>query len=219
MRSAMAMIEMIFAIVIIAISVMTIPSMMSIADSASKGVAVDEDVLKRLSGEITKVSQARWDQNSIAPEFYPLLIAGDIQCDRIVGGTAYRLNPDSSMPCSTNVPLMAAAPGDGNLNLTQGIEQLHNRTYNLEVNATNDGKLYTIPITYNVSYVTATTSALNAAGVATATWRLGSSGAMNPTPSVAQTHLKRVVVRTESSILDTNMTLTFFKSNVGKFAE
>lgn len=216
MRSAMAMIELIFAIVIIAISVITIPTMMSIANNASKGMMVDEDVLKRVLGEITKISQARWDHNSTAPDFYPLLIAGDLQCDRIVSGTSYRLNPDSAMPCSTNVP--SAIPATGTLNLTQGIEQLNNKEYNVAVTTPDTATIYNIPIKYSVSYVTATLTGFNN-GIGTATWQLGSSSVMNPNPSGTTTHLKRIVVNTTSNDLGTDMTLTFFKSNVGKFAE
>lgn len=217
----MAMIELIFAIVIIAISVITIPSMMSVADSASKGMIIDEDILKRVMGEITKVSQARWDQNSTAPDFSPLQIAGDLPCsaDPLRGAGVYRANPDSHMACSNSGAMMAAAPANGDLNLSRGIEQLHNRNYNLEINAT-DGTIYTIPITYNVSYVTATlVSGPDANGTATARWQLGSSGAMNPNPSGAATHLKRIVARVQDTDPSVDMTLTFFKSNVGKFAE
>lgn len=224
MRSAMAMIELIFAIVIIAISVITIPSMMNVADNASKGMIIDEDILKRMMGEITKVSQARWDRNSTAPDFGSLQIAGDIDLpcnvDPLRGAGTYRANPDSSMACSANAPMMAVAAVNGNLNLTQGIEQLHNNPYNLEINATGaNNTIYTIPIEYRVNYVAATMSAINA-GVATATWTLGSSANMNPSNAGTQTHLKQIVVRTHNPANpDVDMTLTFFKSNVGKFSE
>lgn len=220
MRLAMAMIELIFAIVIIAISVLSIPSMMAVADNASKGMIIDEDILKRMMGEITKVSQARWDQNSTAPDFSPLQIVGDLPCtaDPLRGAGVYRANPDSSMVCSPNSPIMAAAVADGNLSLNFGIEQLHNNPYVLEVNATG-GNIYTIPIEYTVSYVTATHNAINGAGVATASWVLGSSGTPNPNPSANQTHLKRIVATCVDNDPNVNMTLTFFKSNVGKFSE
>lgn len=216
------MIELIFAIVIIAISVLTIPSMMAVADNATKGIMIDEDILKRMMGEITKVSQARWDQNLSAPEFRPLWIGGDLGCTRAdpLGGSAwYRINPDSSMPCDAagNGPLMAVAPANGDLNLSKGIEQLHNATYNLDINATG-GNIYSIPISYDVHYVVSTISAINA-GVATATWQVGSSTAPNPNSAAAKTHLKRVVVRCNSNNPDIDMSLTFFKSNVGKFSE
>lgn len=223
MRKAIAMIELIFAIVIIAISVLSIPSMMAVADNASKGIMVDEDILKRMMGEITKVSQARWDQNSTAPDFRPLRIAGDLDCNRpdpLGGAGWYRANPDSSMMCGVGGPMMAVNPAAGNLNLSQGIEQLHNNPYNLDINVTGATGSYSVPIEYRVSYVTATISAING-GVATATWKLGSSTDMNPLPAaVNATHLKRIVARVQkANNPDVDMTLTFFKSNVGKFSE
>lgn len=221
MRSAMAMIELIFAIVIIAISVISIPTMMNVADNVSKGMIVDEDILKRMMGEITKVSQARWDQNSIAPDFSPLQIAGDLPCtaDLLRGAGTYRANPDSSMLCSTNAPAMMAAPANGNLNLTQGIEQLNNNPYNITVTRSDLIAVYQIPISYNVSYVDARMSNI-VGGIATATWTLGLSTNMNPNPAGAVTHLKRIVVRTNKAVdPEVDMTLTFFKSNVGKFSE
>lgn len=219
MHKAMAMIELIFAIVIIAISVITIPSMMNIANSASKGMMIDEDILKRMMGEIVKVSQARWDRNSTEPNFYPLQIAGDLPCDRNVSGILYRRNPDSSMPCSTNVPSMGTAPSNGDLNLSRGIEQIHNNAYNIEINATN-GMIYTVPIIYNVSYVNDTLVDPDANGIATTTWQLGSSTSMTPNASGTQSHLKRIVARVNNANNpNVDMTLTFFKSNVGKFAE
>lgn len=221
MRSAMAMIELIFAIVIIAISVITIPSMMNVADNVSKGMIVDEDILKRMIGEITKVSQARWDESSTGPDFSPLQIAGDLPCaaDPLRGAGTYRANPDSSMVCSANVPAMAAAPDDGTLNLTQGIEQLHNNPYAISVTRSDGVAVYQIPISYNVSYVDATITNI-VGGVATATWTLGLSTDMNPNPAGAATHLKRIVVRANRPANpEVDMTLTFFKSNVGKFSE
>lgn len=222
MRKAIAMIELIFAIVIIAISVLSIPSMMAVADNASKGIMVDEDILKRMMGEITKVSQARWDQNSTAPDFRPLRIAGDLDCNRpdpLGGAGWYRANPDSSMMCGVGGPMMAVNPAAGNLNLSQGIEQLHNNPYNLDINVTGATGSYSVPIEYRVSYVTATISAING-GVATATWTLGSSTDMNPLPAANATHLKRIVARVQkANNPDVDMTLTFFKSNVGKFSE
>jgi hypothetical protein len=220
MRLGMAMIELIFAIVIIAISVMTIPSMMNVADNVSRGMIIDEDILKRMMGEITKVSQARWDQNVSAPDFAPLQFGVDMVCapDPTRGAGNYRANPNSMILCSDNGPMMAANPADGDLNLSRGIEQLHNEPYDLEVNVTGAATMYTVPIEYDVSYVTATTSAING-GVATATWQLGSSDDLHPGAAGAATHLKRVVATVQDDDPAVDMTLTFFKSNVGKAAE
>lgn len=220
MRSAIAMIELIFAIVIIAISVLSIPSMMAIANNSSKGVMVDEDILKRMLGEITKVSQARWDENSTAPDFRPLSVSsGGLDCDHNVSGIYYRRNPNSNMICSTNPPMMAVSPVTGDLNLRRGIEQLHNQPYNLDINTTS-GNVYIIPIDYHIKYVSDILNSFNnVTGVGTATWQLGSSSDPSPTGVANASNLKRVVVRCMDSKTDTNITMTFFKSNVGKFSE
>ncbi|MBD3806961.1 type II secretion system protein, partial [Sulfuricurvum sp.] len=99
-HSGIAMIELIFAIVIIAISVLTIPSMMNIADESAKGIMIDEDVLKRMSEEIVKVSKARWDQNysdetnASDAQYKVLQISNECWDD---GGVWRRRNSDSLM--------------------------------------------------------------------------------------------------------------------------
>lgn len=210
MRPAMAMIEVIFAIVIIAISVMTIPSMLAVADTASKGMMVDEDVLKRMMDEITKVYSTRWDQNSVAP-FGPLQSTeANLSCSR--DGGLYRSNPNTTRECLLGIlPNMAIAPVNGTLNLSQGVEQLHNNPYNIMID-TNDN--YVVPMRYDVSYVDSTIGALNVNGTAAAIWKLGAGS-----NAVSQTNLKRIVVTSESANSKTNIVLTFFKSNVGMVSE
>lgn len=217
MRSGMTMIELIFAIVVIAISIVSIPSMMSVASQATKGITVDDDVLKRMAGEMVKVFQTRWDGNYVFAEGNgPLLITttNDLNCSPRAGSTlSYRLNPDSMVQCNENnaSPLMPATPPTGSGNLQNGIEQINNFPYDLVINA-GGGELYRVPITYQVSYVDST---VNVNGnTATATWRLGSSSDMNPNPS-GTTHLKRVVARCAGNAPDVDISLTFFKSNKG----
>lgn len=225
MRRAIAMIELIFAIVVIAISVLTIPSMLAIANNGLKGQTIDEDILKRINGEIIKVSQARWDRNSTAPDFRPLQITGDthLPCNRADvtgGGGAFRANPDSSLRCAdaTNVPMMATAPAKGDLNLSKGIEQLHNKNYTLTIRDPANNNLYTVRMDYTVSYVQAAMTVFNGSR-GQATWVLGSSTTKNPLPSGTKTHLKRIVVHAENAQNNVDTTLTFYKSNVGKFYE
>jgi len=59
-RPAMAMIELIFAIVIIAITVITIPVMINVAGELSKRMSIDDDVMTRLSSQMIDKFQARW---------------------------------------------------------------------------------------------------------------------------------------------------------------
>lgn len=216
-RLAMAMIEVIFAIVIIAISVMTIPSMMNIADNASKVMVIDEDVMARLAGWTLDKFQARWDGNYSASGSGPLNISGtsDLNCSRAGG---YRIGSDenvSSMQCNMSA-WNSAIPNpstDGNLSL--GIEQLNGGSETITITPAG-GASYNVTATYSVRYVTATVTPLSGSNEQNATWVLGSSTNMAPDGSLnSPTHLKRVVTRFQNAGSDIDTTLTFFKSNKG----
>ena len=213
MRQAMAMIELIFAIVIIAISVITIPTMITVADNAAKQITIDDDVMSRLSGFMIDKFQARWDGNYWASGSGPLLIAGDVDlpCARVVGGSNFRINPDSSIPCNPAGSSPTAIPGAGSGVLGNGIEQLNGGTEPITITAAS-GESYDITATYAVSYVDSTVAV--AGNTATATWTLGSSAAMVP-GATGVSHFKRVVARFNDADLQTDMVLTFFKSNKG----
>lgn len=215
MRSAIAMIELIFAIVIIAISVISIPTMISVADKASKVIAIDEDVMARLSGWTLDKFQARWDGNYSASGSGPLTITdiSDLNCSRAGG---YRIGSDenvSSMQCNltawnTAIPTPST---DGNLSL--GIEQLNGGSESIVITPTG-GASYNVTATYEVDYVSSTVSPLTGSNTQTATWILGSSGSMDSGTVGTASHLKRVVTNF-AGVGDTNITLTFFKSNKG----
>jgi len=81
MRSGTTMIELIFSIVIMAIVMLSIPSMMSVADQASKRAIIDDDVLSRLMGWTMEKSQARWDGNYSASGSPIIHISGNLGCD------------------------------------------------------------------------------------------------------------------------------------------
>lgn len=212
MRHAMAMIELIFAIVIIAISIMTIPSMMSVADKASKGMAIDDDVMSRLSGWTIDKFQARWDGNYGASGSGALNIPtmDDLNCSRGRGNVWYRIGSDengSSMQCNT-VATPSAIPSPGTGILANGIEQLNGGSESISVTPAS-GTPYSITATYSVAYVDST--AVATGNTVTAVWTLGSSSAMSGTT----THLKRIVTRFNDATLGVDTTLTFFKSNKG----
>lgn len=223
MRSAMTMIELVFAIVIIAISVVSIPSMMSVANNASKRAVLDEDVMFRLGGWVLDKFQGRWDGNYSASDSGPLNINNmkDLNCSRTGG---YRIGSDentSSMKCNLTaspsvIPTVAGNnPGEADGNISKGIEQLNNGSETISITASN-GVVYNVTATYSVAYVDSTVT--TAGNTQTATWILGSSTNMNPPSPSGNTgntisHLKRVVTRFNSS--DVDITLSFFKSNKG----
>lgn len=218
MRPAMAMIELIFAIVIIAISVMTIPSMMNVADQASKGMAIDDDVMARLSGWTLDKFQARWDGNYSESGSGPLNIntIGDLNCSRDGG---YRIGSDenvSSMQCNMNAS-PSAIPADGSGILANGIEQLNGGNAGngekITITPTN-GTPYEVTATYEVDYVTSTVANGADANSKIATWTLGGTTFDTATTGTTS-HLKRVVTRFNNPATNTDIVLTFFKSNKG----
>lgn len=218
MRRAIAMIELIFAMVIIAISVISIPTMISVADQASKQMIMDDDVVSRIAGWTMDKFQARWDQRYAASGSNLLVISGtaDLGCSRGSGSVRFRANPDSAVMCDdqnlspSGIGSAGAGTADGNL--TKGIEQLNGGSETLTVSAAT-GEHYTITASYAVGYVEAGLTSVSD-NRATATWRLGSSTDMNPDAS-GTSHLKRVVTRFNNAALGVDTTLTFFKSNKG----
>jgi len=219
MRPAMAMIELIFAIVIIAISVISIPVMVSVADKINKQITIDDDVMSRLSGWTIDKFQARWDQNYAASGSGPLWIAGDLGCSRGSGTVWYRANPDSQAQCDEQNRTGSTIPADGNGSLASGIEQLnHGNAGNGESISITPagGTTYNVTATYEVRYVSSALDGPPVNNTATATWVLGSSTNMAPDGSLnVPTHMKRVVTRFQDTTLGVDTTLTFFKSNKG----
>lgn len=235
MRLAMAMIELIFAIVIIAISVMTIPTMMSISGEASKRIILDDDIMSRLSAQMVDKFQARWggeyvvDLNQSTPTYMSSITSvNDLNCSRMVGADYFRINPHSTMECNlTQVPLaIPATVGNGanqaDGNVSKGLEKLNGGTETLSI-ISSTGQSFDINATYNVRYVDANITPNNhSANTVTATWRLGSSGTIASDNDGDmgvnvddRTHLKRIVVRFWNTTLGIDTTLTFYKSNIG----
>lgn len=216
----MAMIELIFAIVIIAISVLSIPSMMNVASEASKSAVIDEDIMSRLSGWTLENFQARWDENYLASGSMILhQDEGGLGCV-MRDGMLYRENNDSTVPCTNAlapsfIPTYPNINADGNL--SKGLERLNGGTETIMIKAAS-GEEYDVNATYRVSYVS---SAVATSGnTQTATWVLGSSANLSPDEELGatvanRTNLKRVVTQFYNQELDVDTTLTFFKSNKG----
>jgi len=185
MRRAMAMIELIFAIVIIAITVVTIPVMMNIASDLSKRMSIDDDVMTRLSSQLIDKFQARWggeyigvDNNDSTPIYISSISTlADLNCSRTDGIHFWRLNPNSTAECNTTqvpvaIPAVAGnGVGEANGNVAGGLEMLNAGTETLSVTSST-GEMLNINATYNVRYVNSSIAIVG--NTATATWRLGS---------------------------------------------
>ena len=213
MRSAIAMIELIFAIVIIAISILTIPTVVAIAGNASNVLLNQENVVYELARVANDKFQSRWDGNYSNMNTAPLQLVGmtDLNCSAS-GGTSrigYALG-SSFLTCNPiGIPSTILALGDGNV--SRGIEQLNGGTEKIRVTGTS----YDINASYHVRYVPSAPTALNENRV-DANWTLGSVTTPNPADGslVPNSHLKRIVV-VFSEAGGTQAVLTFFKSNKG----
>lgn len=101
-RSAFTLIELIFAIVIIAITVLTIPVMSRITEKGIENSIVQEAIFAAAT-ELNEIVTLHWDANSIdpaRPNSYAKVIDIDGKCDDNTSSPRYRL-----MPGQINQPL------------------------------------------------------------------------------------------------------------------
>jgi len=71
-----------------------------------------------------------------------------------------------------------------------------------------------VTATYEVDYVPSSVTQVTS-NTQSAVWILGSSNSINTNVTGTTSHLKRVVIRFNDTTLDTDVVLTFFKSNKG----
>ena len=94
-RSAFTLIELIFAIVIIAITVLTLPMMSRVTAKGIENSIVQEAIFAAAT-ELNEVTTLHWDANSInpaAPNSYAKVIDITGQCDDNTSSPRYRLLP------------------------------------------------------------------------------------------------------------------------------
>lgn len=222
MRKAIAMIELIFAIVVIAISVVTIPTMMAIANNSNKTMVLDDDVMLRLKSETLEIFQSRWDGNYGLDENSSMgrivnTASGNYECD---DDDFKRKNKLTTRLCSDTNLTASAIPNSGSGDVRNGIEQLNGFDQDVIEIVTTDASLgaesIDIDVEYGVSYVS-DNFADHDGGKSRKdiVWRLGFSDNLAPSASASTTNLKRVVVNFKNEDLGVDTTLSFFKSNIG----
>lgn len=216
-RPAIAMIELVFAIVIIAIVMLSIPMIIRVMNQ-SQELSLGQEIFAKMYAQAQKKSMNPWDQQVSNIALNPNDTNGtilwvsstpDLNCSRLVGSTYYRNNTISTRVCNQAF-LAASAIGTGDGNGTLGIE--HYNDTNITIKDTMNGDYSAI---IEVGYVSSAVDAENNLGHFTTTWTLGNdqtgSGA---TASANSTHLKRVVM-TFSKTGKPTSTFTFFMSNIG----
>ena len=94
-KSAFTLIELIFAIVIIAITVLTLPMMSRITEKGIENSIIQEAIFAEAT-ELNEATTLHWDANSIdptAPNSYAKVIDINGQCDDNTSSPRYRLLP------------------------------------------------------------------------------------------------------------------------------
>lgn len=93
-RSAFTLIELIFAIVVISISVMSLPTMTQSINKGIEGNIVQEAIFAA-STELNQAVAANWDDNSLADgnNSYARVINISGDCDNNITSATYRLRP------------------------------------------------------------------------------------------------------------------------------
>jgi hypothetical protein len=177
-RSAMAMIELIFAIVIIAISILTIPTVVTIAGNASNVLLLQENIVYELSRVANDKFQARFDGRYANMGSLPLRLnpdTGDLNCNASGGtsrigynvGTATLACEDVGITPSAIPAVAGSGTGQADGNVSRGIEMLNSGTETLSIANT----ALSINASYHVRYVNS--SATVACNTVTAQWKLG----------------------------------------------
>lgn len=214
-RPAIAMIELIFAIVIIAIAMLSIPMIVRVMNQ-SEELSLGQEIFAKMYAQAQKKSMNPWDRHVSDIVRNPddtngtvLFIDGgnvDLNCSRLVGSNRYRNNTISTRVCNQAL-LAASAIGAGDTNGTLGIEH-YNDTNITIVDPINGNYNAHIVVEYVSDTATETSN-----GHIAATWVLGNDSTPSGAGS-APSNLKRVVMTFTKSGKPTS-TFSFFMSNIG----
>lgn len=160
MRRAIAMIELIFAIVIMGIVFTAAPMLISTATQSSY-VAIQQESINEVASQVNIIMGYQWDENNtdITRRATILHTSGDSNLsDENLTGRRYGTPNVSyrSFLTSTGLELNASAIGeDGSGEIKDDIDDFHGTTYLIEVQAASDKDYIdtNISIDNNISYI------------------------------------------------------------------
>lgn len=222
------MIELIFAIVIVAIVMLTIPMIIRVMNQ-SQELSLGQEIFAKMYAQAQRKSMNPWDQSVSRIVLNPedtngtILIvndgSADLNCSRLVGTTFYRVNNISSRECNQAFLAASAIPAqDNNLSGMWGIEQYNDEAYIVQDTLNGNYEIRMVVAYVNDGAVDAVHN-----GRYATTWQLGNSSSPSGATAAANaTHLKRVVMR--FTRVDNNgipiatmpvTTFTYFMSNIG----
>ena len=106
MRKGIALLELIFAMVVIAITLLAVPNLIQQTTKASNQVVTQESVSTAAS-QINMIMSLFWDENATDPKYNnPVLVVGQsnpdlVEANKTISGTAYFLARRAGSPKST----------------------------------------------------------------------------------------------------------------------
>jgi len=218
------MIELIFAIVVVAIVMLTIPMIIRVMNQ-SEELSLGQEIFAKMYAQAQRKSMNPWDENVTNLLFnFPadgtvLMInaTDDLNCSRQIGTNLYRENNISTRECNQAL-LTPSAIINGDKNGTLGIEHYNNTTYTVKDTLNGDYQVHIV-----VAYVDDGDKDIVHNGNYTTTWEIGNDTSPSGATAAANaTHLKRVVMRFTRLDGSSNpvpsipvTTLTFYMSNIG----
>lgn len=225
MRNGVAMIELIFALVVMGIVMMSAPMMISTA-SQSTLVTVQQDAIASSASEIGMILTRDWDANGtdITTES-PILIVtnGDAQLNMVLSPDGNSSGRRAGTPVSSSRKSFSSissverdatadtAFSDGD---TDDIDDFNGNTVTLTGARSSYGDVAdaNISIGISVSYISDTPSA--------GTYNselLTLNNPFNTNVTAVTTNIKSITTQTTSTNLDTNIILQAFSCNIGTY--
>jgi len=214
-RPAIAMIELIFAIVIMGIVMMSAPMLISTA-SSSVSVALQQASINEAVSRVSMILTHEWDQNDLNDTCVPPVLhvtSGDSELDEN-GSTGRRIG----VPLTSNSRTFKCGISEFNASLTvDGKDDIDDFTNSTSVNLDNGG-------TGGIDYIETNTTITIATSVGyvdkNATYSNASFAYDFPgaTTGSSSTNIKAIQVTvTSSAFTDRNIVLNAFSSNIGGY--
>lgn len=213
MRSAMSMIELVFAIVIMGISVMSLPLILTQVQS-NNAFAMQQEAILAAKTKIGDILTYEWDENSYdttAQRAYVLDTASDAELSRIAGttlrvGHVNAENRRKFFGVATNPTTAGTLGNDGNFN---DIDDFSGQAATIAATLENAGVgldyVFTLTLTPTITYAADSANyTVNPLGVF----------ALNPDNNATITNIKTISVQVTGG--DQTITLRAFACNIGE---
>ncbi|ATB69259.1 hypothetical protein SJPD1_1147 [Sulfurospirillum diekertiae] len=216
MRSAMSMIELVFAIVIMGIVVMSLPLVL-LQTQRGNALALEQEVILATKTRLAFILSHEWDINSYD---------GDASTSRVLDTTA-SANADNAFDTTTTrraghieaderrrlrddklTPTLKSG-ADWNATTPMDIDDFDGKTSSVSVTAADMDYIYSISLTSKIDYIG---DALQSGAYASSS---SITFTFNPTSTQTNpTNIKMISVTSSGS--DANVTLRAFASNIGE---